>query len=147
MEETQSKKREEYLKEVNKRTWDDLQTTHQRFDYLLITVDGAGIYLSLELMKFLYEHHKPIGVPLKAFGMCLVISIIFNFLSQFYSFNVCRNFLKIEEDHALYGEPEIEKYNKKGRIYSFLASSSMWISMILMIIGVIGLMIFLYRNF
>ena len=147
MEETQSKKREEYIKEVNKRTWDDLRTTHQRFDYLLITVDGAWIYLSLELMKFLYEDHKPIGVPLKAFGMCLVISIIFNFLSQFYSFNVYHNILKIEQDLALYEEPKIKKYNKKVQIYSFLASFSMWISMILMIIGVIGLMIFLYRNF
>lgn len=147
MEEIQSKKKEEYIKEVNKRTWDDLRTTHQRFDYLLITVDGAGIYLSLELMKFLYEHHKPIGVPLKAFGMCLVISIIFNFLSQFYSFNVCHNILKIEQDLALYEGPEIKKYNKKVQIYSFLASFSMWISMILMIIGVIGLTIFLYCNF
>ncbi|RKR08838.1 hypothetical protein C8C83_0431 [Flavobacterium sp. 90] len=147
MEEKQSKKKEDYIKELYKRTWEDLRTTHQRFDYLLITIDGAGIYLSLELMKFLYEHHKPINVSLKAFGMCLAISIIFNFISQFCSFNICRNVLKIEEDLAFYEEPEIKKYNEKVQIFTFFASFSMLISMILMIIGVIGLIIFLYKNF
>ena len=41
----------EYIKETYKRSWEDFRTSHQRFDYLLVTVDGAGVYLSLELMK------------------------------------------------------------------------------------------------
>jgi hypothetical protein len=147
MEENQNNRKEEYIKEVNRRTWDDLRTTHQRFDYLLVTVDGAGIYLSLELMKFLYDHSKPIEISLKVFGMCLTVSIIFNLISQFCSFNVCQNILMIEQRKILYEDSEINYYNKKAQNYKFFASLCMWVSLILMFVGVIGLIFFLYRNF
>lgn len=147
MEEIQLKKAEEYYKELYKRTWEDLRITHQRFDYLLITFDGAGIYFSLELMKFLYEHHKHIDISLKAFGMCLTISIVLNFISQSCSYNLCQNILYIERDLSLEEEPKIEKYESKVETYHNFAALFMWISVILMIVGVIGLMRYLYINF
>ncbi|MEO7978753.1 hypothetical protein [Flavobacterium sp.] len=150
--ENKFRKKEEYIKEFNKRNADDFRASHQRFDYLLVTFDGAGIYLSLELIKFLYEHDKPIDVSLKIFGMCFAISIIFNFLSQFCSFNVFHNLAMMEQAIAFKGENEdeeldIEKYNEKIKTYNFFGSLGMWISMILMIIGTVGLMTFMCTKF
>ncbi|KRD06357.1 hypothetical protein ASE21_19510 [Flavobacterium sp. Root901] len=142
----ESNNEEEYIKNFYKRTWDDHRATIQRFDYLLVTVDGAGIYLVLELMKFLFEQKIPITSSLKICGISFALSIILNLLSQFYSFNVCDNVLKIEKN-IIFLEESLEKYNKKIKIYTLLASSSMWISLILMILGVVGLIVFLYNNF
>ncbi|MEO8238339.1 MAG: hypothetical protein ABI576_09530 [Flavobacterium sp.] len=152
MKEIQSKKSEKYIKEFNKRNWDDFRASHQRFDYLLVTFDGAGIYLSLELIKFLYEHDKPIDASLKVFGMCFAVSIIFNFLSQFCSFNVFHNAAMMEQVIAFKDEDndeelDIEIYNKKIKVYNFYGSLCMWISMILMITGTVGLMAFMCAKF
>ncbi|MDR6761849.1 hypothetical protein J2Y38_002058 [Flavobacterium sp. 2755] len=152
MEENKLTKREEYIKEFNKRNWDDFRASHQRFDYLLVTFDGAGIYLSLELMKFLSENGKSIDVSLKVFGMCFAISIMFNFLTQFCSFNVFHNLAMMEQaiaftDESKDEEIDLEKYNKKIKTYNFYSSLCMLISIILMIIGTIGLMTFMCIQF
>lgn len=152
MEKIQSKKRDEYIKEFNKRNWEDFRASHQRFDYLLVSFDGAGIYLSLELIKFLYDHGKAIDVSLKIYGMCFAISIIFNFLTQLCSFNTFHNLAMMEqaiafEDENKDEELELEKYNEKIKSYNFLGSLCMLISIILMIIGTVGLMTFMCTKF
>lgn len=152
MEENKSTRKDEYIKEFNKRNWDDFRASHQRFDYLLVTFDGAGIYLSLELMKFLSDKNEPIEVSLKFFGICFAISIMFNFLTQFCSFNVFHNLAMMEQaiafvDESKDEEIDLEKYNKKIKTYNFYSSLFMFTSIILMIIGTVGLMFFMCIHF
>ncbi len=142
-----TEKAKKYVEETYKRTWEDHKTSHQRFDYLIVTVDGAGIYLSLELMKFLYENCMQITMTLKLSGIFLAFSIIFNFLSQFCTFNVFNNILKIEQAVALDKPDDINPSTKKGNRYHKLASLFMWLSICLMVAGFIGLIKFLWITF
>lgn len=61
----------------------------QRFDILAITISGAGIYTSFELMKFITESkllcHEQISFfnhPFKIAALSFTLSIISNFISQ-----------------------------------------------------------------
>lgn len=145
--ELSEQKAEEYIKETYKRSWEDYRLTSQRFDYLLITVDGAGVYLCLELIKFFLEKGLCISTSLKLAGIFFAVSIIFNFLSQFCGFNVHHNVLKIEQTVALDKPGGIELFKKKIKIYYFFNASFMWISMLLMIVAFIVLTNLLYTSF
>jgi hypothetical protein len=140
-------KAKEYIKEIYKRSREDHGTSHKRFDYLIVTVCGAGIYLTLELMKFLYEQKLPITISLKLSGLFLAISIIFNFLSQFFTFNVFNNVLKMEQIEALDLPIDIKTVAAKIKKYDLLAKLFMLPSILLMISGIVGIMLFLFITF
>src|SRR6476620_2310226 len=142
-----SNKAIEYINETYKRSWEDYRATHKRFDYLLITVDGAGVYLSLELMKYIADKGLDIPLIIKLSGVFLAMSIILNFLAQFFTFNVFHNVLKIEQAVAMDKPGGIEKFQKKISRYNFLSALLMWLSILSMIVVVIGLTIIIWKTF
>ncbi|MDI9257272.1 hypothetical protein [Flavobacterium sedimenticola] len=68
--------------ERHKRVWEALFYAHQRMDILIITISGAGIYVSLEAMKYFHEKNIEILPSLKIGSIFFVVSIIFNFIAQ-----------------------------------------------------------------
>jgi hypothetical protein len=140
-------KAKEYIKETYKRSWEDHGTSQKRFDYLIVTVSGTGIYLSLELMKFLYENKLPITASLKLSGIFLAISIILNFFAQFFTFNVFNSVLKLEQIDALDLKKDKSIVLKRIRIYNQLGQIFMFLSILFMMIGIVGLIIFLFKSF
>ena len=129
-------KANEYIKELYKRSREDHGTSHKRFDYLIVTVCGAGIYIALELMKFLYEQKLAITISLKLSGLFLAISLIFNFISQFFTFNVFNSVLKMEQIEALDLPIDIKTVAVKIKTYDLLARLFILLSILLMILGI-----------
>lgn len=54
----------------------------QRFDVLLISVSGGGLYLSLETLKYVLENQYGPVWPVKLAGVMFVLAIILNLISQ-----------------------------------------------------------------
>ncbi|WP_269241357.1 hypothetical protein [Flavobacterium limnophilum] len=142
-----AEKANEYIKELYKRSREDHGTSQKRFDYLIVTVCGAGIYIVLELMKFLYEQKLTITTSLKLSGLFLATSLIFNFTSQFFTFNVFNSVLKMEQIEALDLPIDIKTVAVKIKKYDLLARLFILLSILLMILGIIGIIAFLFITF
>ena len=140
-------KADQYVADTYRRTWEDLRTTNARFDYLIIVVDGAGVYLTLELMKFLMEGKIAIPMCIKVYGICLASSILFNITALFCNFNVSINILKTEQAVALGTTDHLPKYQKKVKVYSFLNAKFMYACILSMLAGIVGLMHFFFVAF
>ena len=137
----------EYLKEINKLNREEFSSSHKRFDYLLVTVDGAGLYLCLELLKYFVENEIPVGPPLKFAGFFFSVSILLNLVSQFCTFNVYNNILHIERSIAFDETKNLKLYEKRMKLYQLHASATMWTCTALMIAAFITLSYFIYKSF
>jgi len=140
-------KAESFLNETFKRSLEDYRSSHSRMNSLMVTVDSAGIYLVLELMKYLKDGKLPICYELKLIGLGFVISLLANFLSQFCMFNVGHNILKIEQKFVLNKGEGIENEEIKMRVYQVLANVTMWISIFMMFAAIIGIATFMFNSF
>lgn len=85
MPEQDDRKRDE-LKERQKIVWQNMFYSIQRIDILIISVSGAGIYLCLEALKFMYQNKLPIHWALKWSAGFFVFAIVINFISQYLSY-------------------------------------------------------------
>lgn len=140
-------KAESFLQETFKRSLEDYRSSHSRMNSLMITVDGAGIYLVLELMKYLKDGKLLIDYELKLIGLGFVISLLTNFLSQFCMFNVGHNILKMEQKFVINQTDNIENEETKMRVYQVCANAMMWISILMMFAAIIGIATFMFNNF
>jgi len=137
----------EYVKDLSNRNWDFYKLASQRLDYLVVSVSGAGIYICLELMKYLNDNGICITNCIKLSGLSFAVAIILNFCSQFFVFNAYHNLLKIEQIHKLSLEDDAKWCFVKFGRYSKLASISIFASIGFMFIGIIGLIYALYTTF
>lgn len=72
----------------------------QRIDLLIISVSGAGLYASFEILKFFGQHKlysiyiDDISPPVTWAGILFVVAVILNFCSQWSAYNA--NALQLE---------------------------------------------------
>jgi len=126
----------------------------QRMDLLIITISSAGIYVALETLK--YAHEKNIGQIwlLKTAGLCFVISIIANFISQSTGQKANMHHIHyIDEQLAARDNPtqnqinNIAAYNCDANFWHHFTSGFNIGSMILMFMGltsIVGYFIFMF---
>lgn len=140
------------IKERQKLVWDSLFYSVQRMDLLIITISGAGLYAISEVIKFFLQQKLQIPCLIKIAAVLFVISIITNFLSQYYSSKThykdyCSILLQLEEDKT---EEQI-KYLSKLKVEIETNNKSTYqlnvLSMVFMIAGLIALTTTIYFIF
>lgn len=132
----------------------------QRIDLLIISVSGAGIYTSFELMKYVAtsvylkcSHIENINVYFKITALFFTISIIINFISQITAYK--SKSLKIDaseqEIHDLKnGNPisgKVAELECLGKLYNKGTIISNRASTIIMLSGLICLIVFIWNLF
>jgi len=127
----------------------------RRFDLLLISLSGAGIYIIFETIREFKTGNVVIedSFLLSISGFSLLLSIISNFLSQYTGYKanhfeeryIIIQLRKIEGKN--YDKLERKENNSKSKLYTKITDKLNLISMILMFIGLIFLAYFNYRFF
>jgi hypothetical protein len=86
----------------------------------MITICGAGIYVCLETAKYSMDHGFSINWTLKVSAISLLISIIFNLISQWFStkiqyndFEICEYCISQDEENLELCMDEIKKREAK----------------------------------
>ena len=72
-----------YFRDRQKLSWEGIFYSVQRIDLLIVSICSAGIYVSLETLKFLSTNNQEISYILKISGLLFVLGVISNFISQF----------------------------------------------------------------
>lgn len=128
----------------------------KRLDNLIFLINGAGIYVILELFKFHIERDEQICVSLKLSGALFVFSIVLNLIALLFSYRsslTMYNSLRIEAEHRE-AQKEISKtlieelkednvkfvsLGKRARIFNIL-------SLLFLAIGLILISIHLFNQ-
>ena len=121
----------------------------QRFDILIVTVSGAGLYVVFEILKYLKTNTIEWDtIWLKIAGLSFTASVILNFVSQWSCFNATKNEERWvnreiqKESGAKVDESETKKLDKRVRSFNKLTSILNICSGILLFIGIGILAIF-----
>lgn len=146
----------QYSLERHKRIWEALFYAHQRMDILIISISGGGIYVSLEVMKYLNEKGLCIDYLLKYSALSFVIAIITNFIAQKMSSNVYFSDYQISDIEVTCDEEQIDKnehqihidkLDKKSKSFDFYNKIFNWSSICFMSLGLIFLIVFFLVTF
>lgn len=154
----------ESIKDRQKLVWDSLFYTNQRMDLLIITISGAGIYACGEISKYFLEKKQPILDDIKVVAFLFVLSIIVNFISQWFASKTHYfDFLSIhvqlddeidpsvtkdEYDAKIQDSKDaIDLYESKSDCFNNLTIYANNISILLMIAALIYFMFFLFTTF
>lgn len=132
----------------------------QRLDVLLITICGAGIYTSFELMKFVSTSKflqigeiRCINTYFKVTALLFTISIIVNFLSQWTAYKTTSSeieYIKMVVLKAKGTEVDINKmlaFKDKSDFYNKITSKANITGMLVMIAALVCLIIFTWNLF
>lgn len=142
--------------ERHKRVWDALFYSHQRMDILIISISGAGIYTSLEAIKYLNDKQIPINGCLKYGAIAFLLAIISNFIAQKLSSHVSMCDYQIYDIDVVCDEEGIDKtqykklikkLNKKSKKTEKENKAFNRISIVLMFVGLLFLINFFATNF
>jgi len=132
----------------------------QRIDLLIISVCSAGIYLSLEIMKYITESKSLnigqinfLNFRFKITGALFLLSIIVNFISQwtaykgnFYSLDSTKK--KIESaEYKTDNSQKIKQIDSYANTYNEITNYTNLLSTILMLLGLLLMMIFIWNLF
>lgn len=66
--------------------FDILRTSQKQMDILVISISGAGVYVCLEVIKFIHEQGLEPNMLPKVAGMIFILAVLINFLSHAFSF-------------------------------------------------------------
>ena len=140
------------IKERQKLVWDSLFYSNQRMDLLMITICGAGLYAISEVCKYLLQHHIHVSCFLKISAILLVISIITNFLSQYYSSKAhykdyCSIILQLEENRTPEQDNALIRYDKESEQDDKTTRQLNSLSMVFMFAGLLFLTTTIYFIF
>lgn len=140
------------LRERKKLIWDSLFYSHQRMDLLIITISGAGLYAISEVCKYLLEQKIPVTNFLKIAAALFVLSIIMNFLSQFFSAKThhkdyCSTILQLEETRTPEQDAELVRYSDESQEHNKTTHKLNVASMWLMFSGLLALTLTLFAIF
>lgn len=137
----------EHLKERQKLSFQGMFYSIQRIDLLIVTFCGAGIYICLESIKFLKETNIPVHILIKITGFFFVLGLIVNFTSQILGYHANKeDWLMLETEIKANGDNskkvlnEIENHDKTSDFFSKWTEYFNYISMSLMLVGIIFLM-------
>jgi hypothetical protein len=161
--EKQKEREEKYLAKLQKH--EDIlrsNTTYsiQRIDLLIISVSSAGIYVSLEIMKYITESKLLTLIQIKDFnfgfkitGALFLLSIIINFISQwsayranFYSLDSTKKKIEAKE-YKVDNNEKTKELDALANTYNRTTAWTNQLSTILMIIGLALLMVFTWNLF
>jgi len=127
----------------------------RRMDLLIISISGAGIYIIFETIREMkgYKIDMENGTLLLISGICFLIAITSNFISQVTGYHANNNeecytqleLRKIEKKD--YDECEKKKYNNKVDMYNKWTDRLNLSSIVLMFLGLVLLAIFNYYLF
>ena len=154
-----TKKEEDYIAKLEKHA-DNLRSANfysiQRIDLLIISISSAGIYASLEIMKYVMasELLKPdqvagFNIYFKITSLLFIVAIITNFVSQWtahkgtsYSIESTKKEIyaleyKVDSSKEIsYCDKYAEKYNKITTYTNTCSTLSMFLGLVIMIISV-----------
>ena len=154
----------ESIKDRQKIVWDSLFYTNQRMDLLIITISGAGIYTCGEVSKYFIEKKLPISNELKIAASLFVLSIIVNFISQWFAgkthyFDYCSIVYQLDdeiddsipkeeiESHIIKRKEQIDHFENKSDIFNKWTLRCNNSSILLMFSGLILLLYYLSSTF
>lgn len=137
---------------------------HQRYDLLIISISGGGIYLILSIIKYYYELQAKspnILIPdltlIKISSILFLISIVANILSQLASITVNRYHIIIRKKEILFknnpqnitpqDEEEYCNNNCKSKCYNKVNDFFNNSSLFLMLAGIVLVAIYFMQNF
>ena len=124
-----------------KTVWQNMFYIIQRIELLVISVSGAGIYLCLESLKFMYSNKMPVNCSLKVSAGFFVFAIVTNFISQFLSYQAnrsdflyCLENLKETQDEdskrrAIIYDEKAETFNKLNDYFNYTSALFMFIGL------------------
>lgn len=128
-------------KERQKIVWQNMFYSIQRIDLLIISVSGAGIYLCLESLKFMYSNKLPVNYSLKVAAGLFVLSIVANFISQFLSYHsnmndylyCVENQKEVQDDEsqrkAIIYDDKSERFDKQNTYFNYISAGLMFIGL------------------
>lgn len=150
----------EKIKERKKQAWDNMIYSVQRFDLLIISTCAAGVYASLEIIKFNFVQHITSYLFLiKISGFFFLLGVVLNFLSQHYGLKankydylMCETKIELAENNnneilAKTLEDEVEKYDNLSEEYSNLTDLFNRLSMYSLFAGCIFITSYIIMTF
>ena len=139
------------FKERQKLSWEGMFYSLQRIDLLIVSICGAGIYVSLETIKYFSDKELEPHFLIKISGGLFLFGIIVNFLSQIFGYKaneqdylMCLSEVEAEEKgkKSKKLQVEIDNFDRKSEKFSKLTNYHNYISMGFMFLGLILIMIF-----
>lgn len=143
------------IKERQKLSWQGMFYSIQRIDLLIISISGAGIYICLETLKYMFENNLNCDLIIKFSGLAFLVCIGVNFISQIYGSKTNHyDYLWCEEKLDCEDQPpndeqqtRIEYYDLKSEHYSKLTRRLTNWSIILMMSGLCLLLVYFFFIF
>lgn len=129
------------------------QYSIRKIDNLLLSISSAGLYVILETFKYCLEQGLSNQFILKISGLAFVLSIVFNFLSQFSGkkaneFDTKYNYKSIDKlVYSLKNDKEIRESDQKADDFSKLTNKYNYGSLALLSLGLITLIGFFFFTF
>lgn len=142
----------EKIKNRQRLSWEGMFYSIQRIDLLIVSFSAGGIYLCLELLKFINEEKLNQDLLLVKISGCLfLLSIIVNFISQKFGYLSNRmDYLMCEVEIDCEGKKlskkekkELQDYDVKSEKYSTWTNVLNYVSIGLMFSGLILVAIFI----
>lgn len=142
----------EKIKNRQRLSWEGMFYSIQRIDLLIVSFSAGGIYLCLELLKYINEKNLNQDLLLvKISGSLFLLSIIVNFISQKFGYLSNRmDYLMCEVEIDCEGKKltkkekkEIKYYDGKSDKYSNYTNILNYLSIGLMFSGLIIVAIFI----
>jgi hypothetical protein len=141
------------LRDRQKMNWEAMFYSSQRIDLLIIAISGTGIYVCLETLKFAKENYLESIFWIKVSGVLFVLSIIVNFISQFYgrksneqdylvSQLLLENKVDNKKDLDKNGKEEYDEYQSTSKKYTKYTNRFNYTSAVSMSIGLVLLVIY-----
>ena len=120
----------------------------QRIDLLIISISGAGIYVCLETVKYLMDKDQDVDSLIKFSGGFFILSIIVNFLSQWFGFKTNeQDYLMCEAEIKKKKKTVIDAYDKSSDFFNKWTNRMNAASMACLFIGLILISIFFFITF
>jgi hypothetical protein len=138
----------EQSKERQKQSYQNMFYSLQRIDLLIISISGAGIYVCLETVKYLMDKDQDISSLIKYSGGFFILSIIVNFLSQWFGFKTNeQDYLMCEAEIKKKEQTVIDAYDIRSDSFTKWTNRMNAASMACMFIGLILISIFFFITF
>lgn len=122
-----------------------------RIDLLIVSISAGGIYIVFEALKFLSESKSCVPTwPLKVAGLLFTISIILNFISQFYGAwangneaILAKNEIERHSDEPV-DDVEIGRIEERIDFQNLMVKRLDWCGVLAMLLGIAFLTVFVF---
>ncbi|MBS4043425.1 MAG: hypothetical protein KGZ59_06375, partial [Chitinophagaceae bacterium] len=125
----------ELSKEKYKIVWQSYLYSNQRWDLMLVAISSAGIYAIAEIAKTFYNKSQILPLEFKVSVVLLMISIILNFISQYFSIKIHKDDMinayyeilqKISEENEKEYNKNVDQIMKNDKTVNRLTKYSMY---------------------